>query len=420
MKGKYLYSYLKNPNINKPIKEIWDDYDLYTGEYFADEEWLHGKIDLMVPLPPMQYKGKFVKGLFLTQAADFLLSKYPDIKKLFHVGAYTMCSSYSWCENADLYFACYENKEREAYYKSKYPNKKDIIFLPLQDADLTNEYHIAPSFNTPKTIDVLMVATPYEVKNHFMLAKALKIYEQKYGQRLNTTCIFGLNEVKKNRKGEYDFSSLSTTSQGILKELNEILDNDINKYINIIPRVPYKDLSKYYTSAKCVVLTSLIEGKNRSLNEAMSCDTPIVVFKQLNQYVRGEEDIIYENSGEYAEEFTPEALAEAIHKVIANQEKYEPRRSYLKNNGRTNFINKCAKYIPYYQENIPEYEEGRFHENSWVNLAVQKNYQISYHDFLYDKAQHLSWVQGTERIDYLIKFYYSLFGINTTKLTEVL
>lgn len=413
MKGKYPVDYFRNPNMDKEksIYEIWDDIDAYSGEFFEDEKSLHKKIDLMIPLPPLKRDGKFIKGILLTQSADYLIKLFPDIKKLFHVGAYSMWSSYPWADNADVYFCCYENKERENYYKSKYQNKKDIIFLPLQDADLTNEYLMAPAYDIEKKADLICVSTPYDVKNIPILAKAIKAYEAKYGKSLKMIWCMGLRDVYADENGRWNFSKLSKKSQEIINETIHILDNNPDKYLIIYSIVPHADLNIQYTSAKCTVLASLIEGKNRALNESMACNTPIVAFRQHNQWARGEHPIFFENSGELAEEFTPEAFADAIHKILSNPENYEPRKNYLKYNGRKNFINTCIDRIPYYRENLPEYQQGRFLDNIWVDLATYELYQVGYHDFLYGKAQHLSWVQGIERIRHLVKYYYYMFDI---------
>lgn len=418
MKGIYPVSYFRDPNVNKPIEEIWDDIDAYSGEFFEDEPENLPRIDLFIPLPPLKYKGKFTKGILLTQGCEYLLKMYPDIKKLFFVGAYTMWSSYSWCDKADLYFACYENKPREEYHKNKYQNKKDIIFIPLQDADFTNEYVMAPAYNTPKDVDILSVSTPFDVKNHTVIAKVIKAYEKMYGIRLKSRFIFGINDVKKYRDGEIDYSKLSPKCNEILDEVNNILDGKMEQYVDFVPKVQHKSLNREYSRAKCLVLASLIEGKNRSINEAMSCDVPVVAFKQHNQWARGDYPIFFGNSGELAEEFTPESMAEAIHKILINPQNYEPRKNYLKYNGRKNFVNTCAKYIPYYKENVPDYDENLFWNNLWIDLACQTNYQISYLDFLYGKSNQLTWIQGINNIDFLIKYYYSMFGIKPQKIKE--
>ena len=108
--------------------------------------------------------------------------------------------------------------------------------------------------------------------------------------------------------------------------------------MNFIPWAEYKDLIHLYANSKCCVLCSLFEGKNRSIFEAMACNTPIVVFKQYNQYSRGNFPIFRENSGETVSVFSPECLADTIHKVIKNPTNYEPRENYCKYYGRKNFI----------------------------------------------------------------------------------
>lgn len=413
MKGIYPTSYFLDSNVDKAksIEEIWDDIDAYSGEFFEDEINFHEKIDFVIPLPPLDYNGKITKGIIFSQGSEYLLKLYPRLKEIFHVGAYTMWSSYSWCDKVDFYLSCYENKPRENYHKNKYQNKKDIIFLPLQDADFTNEYVVAPTFYPKKDIDVLCVSTPYPVKNLPILARALKIYEEKYKKILKTTIILGIDKITKDEKGMIDYSKIEPFAQEQLEQVKKIL-GDMYKYIDFIPFVNYTKLPWYYSNSKCCVLTSLIEGKNRSLNEAMSCNTPIITFKQHNQWARGEYPIFFGNSGELAQEFSPESFADAIHKVLVNLKKYEPRKNYLIYNGRKNFVNKIVDSIPYYSENIPDYKKGRIHENIWVDLACQENYQLGYVDFLYGKNPLIQHVRGLKKIDSLVKFFYSRFKIN--------
>ena len=205
-----------------------------------------------------------------------------------------------------------------------------------------------------------------------------------------------------------DFSDIRSDYLNEIKTVKNILKD--KKYLKIIPFVTNKELPKYYSSAKCCTLTSLIEGKNRSINEAMSCNTPVVVFKDHNKYARGNHPIFFGNSGELAD-FSPQALADSIHKVITNQKNYSPRKNYLKYNGRRNFVDILTSYIPYYEKNIPGYNESKFHENLWIDLATQENYQISYHDFLYGKNPAIIHVRGVKNIESLIKFFYSRFNI---------
>ena len=67
--------------------------------------------------------------------------------------------------------------------------------------------------------------------------------------------------------------------------------------------------------------------------------------------------------------------------------------------------------LPYYRENIPDYEPGKIHENLWVDLACYDNYQVGFRDFLYGKKIPLSHVVGIEDIKKLLSAYYTKFGL---------
>lgn len=398
-KGKYPVEYFKNPNINKPLEEIYDDIDAYSGEFFEDEE-LRMHTDFVVVLPPLKYEGITTKGIFMSQGVDYLYKISPNINKIFISMAYTMWSSYPWSKNADVYLTCYKNPKREECYFKKHPEKKDKILIPLQDADFTNEYVIAPTFNTPKDTDILYVSRLAEVKNIPIFIEALKKYREKYNEKLRATMLLGSSPDNKKQK-----------AQEILKEIKHKY-GDITEYVSLIDKIGYKEISKYYTRAKFTVLTSLIEGKNRTIQESMSCNTPIIVFKDHNKWARRDHELFYGNSGLYVPEFSAESLADTIYNGLQHYNgKFNARRNYLKYYGRKNFINKCIDNIPYFKENLPEYKKGNIQENLWVDLAMQDNYQISFNDFLYGKNLAIQHVKFNEKQHSLIDFFYSRFGI---------
>ena len=411
MKGnKWPSEYFHNPNSDKPIEQIWDDIDAYTFESQFEQEDRIEKIDFVIPFIPLKYRKKIIKGCFYSQAVDVIIEKFPKLKEIFFPIANSMFSSYPQSEYADAYFTCYKNEAREKHYKEKYPNKKDIVMLPLQDADFLNEYKIAPAFNVFKTFDIFCVSTAYPVKNMPMIAKAIKKYEEKYGKVLKVKYAIGSRDLIVNEDKTIDISKLRHDAQGQLKQVMEILGN-YTKYIEFFPFIDYKDLPKYYTGARCSILASLLEGKNRFISEAMACNTPIIVFKDFNKYSRGDYPIFFENSGEYAPEYTPESLADTIHKVINNPQNYEPRKNYLTYNGRKNFVNTIIDSIPYYAQNIPNYEKGKIQDNIWVDLAMQENYQLSTYDFIYGKNSAIQHVRGMKAIESLVNFFYSRFKL---------
>ena len=411
MKGdKWPSEYFHNPTSNNPIEKIWDDIDGYTFESQFEKEDRIEKIDFVIPFIPLKYNNKIIKGCFFSQGVDIIIEKFPKLKEIFFPIANSMFSSYPQSEYADAYFTCYKNEAREKHYKEKYPNKKDIVMLPLQDADFMHEYKIAPAFNVFKTFDIFCVSTAFPVKNMPMIAKAIKKYEEKYGVALKVKYAIGNRDLIVNEDKTIDVSKLRFDAQEQLKQVMEIL-GDYTKYIEFFAFIDYKDLPKYYTGAKCSVLASLLEGKNRFISEAMSCNTPIIVFKDFNKYSRGDYPVFFGNSGEYAPEFTPESLADTIHKVINNPQNYEPRKNYLIYNGRKNFVNTIIDSIPYYAQNIPNYEKGRIQDNIWVDLAMQQNYQLSTYDFIYGKNTAIQHVRGMKAIKSLVEFFYSRFKL---------
>ena len=407
---KYPYEYIHEPNPKKTKEEMWDILDGWTHEWAFEKPGEESKIDLTIPLPPLEYKGKILKGVFFSQSVDTIVENFPKIKEIFFPIANSMYSSYPQSEYADYYFTCYKNPKREKYWKKKHPDKKNIIILPIQDADWTNEYQFAPAFNTPKDTDVFCVTSPYPFKNMPMFAAAIKMYELKYAKRLKVKYALGKREVIKNEDGTIDYSKLRPDAKEQMDKVFEIL-GDPYKYIEFYPWIDHGELTKFYTRSKCCVLTSVIEGKNRFIQEAQSCDTPVIVFKDHNKFAKGEHPIIYKGSGEFAKEYTSEAFADAIHKVINNQKAYTPRENYLKYFGRKNFINTIIDMSPYYRKNIPGYKKGRLQDNIWIDLAMQADYQLSFIDFLYGKNTAIQCRRGIENMKSLIEFFYSRFKI---------
>ncbi len=403
-KVKWSKEYFNTPFSNKSIKEIWDDIDNYSFESVFEKDDYRNKVDFVVVVPPLSYKGKFIKGVFYSQAVDRILSEIPKLSEIFISVANSMWSSYPMSEMADCYFTCYKNEEKEQYYKEKHPDK-DVILIPLQDGDFANEYIMAPKKGCTKDLDIFCTTSAYSFKNIAMFAKALKAYEKKYNKILKVEYALGMKEIKKLDNGSIDYSNLRQDVQFQLDSLKNILGGNIEKYINFHPFIKHVELKNYYSRAKCAVLCSLLEGKNRFIQEAQSCDVPVIVFKDFNKYTRGSHPAFYENAGEYVPEFTPEALADTIHKVITHPNAYTPRESYLKNSGRKNFVDNLVDKIPYYHWNVPNYN-GKITENIWVDCAIHYNYNLTYHKFLYEDNSYRM-ARGMDDIKNLADVYYS-------------
>ncbi len=413
MKGVWPVQYLDNPNPNQPIEKIWDTLDAFSfEEIYTQGEPFEKKANLTVCIPPVKFGPIFIKGFAYSQVSEYLIKKVPNIKRLFHICGNAMTFSYAWSEGVDCLFTLFKNKKRENYYKKKYPHRRDLIYLPLQDADWTNERFMAPfSVPLPKVIDVFCLSTAYPVKNLPMLAKMLLAYEKKYQHRLHFVLGIGAHSHKLQKDGRIDISSLSDYEKGVFQKVDEILGGQIFSYIQLVPTIPYAELTKYFSMSKCAVLASICEGKNRFIHEAMSANTPIVIFKDYNKFIRGTSPAIYPKAGEYAKEFTPESLAETIHKVLVNQHKYTPRKSYLEHNGRTHFIKTVVEHMPYYQKQVPGLKDNDLVHNKFFNYLMKFNYGITLEEFIYDKEPMLMGATGRDSILEVLKGYMGQFKI---------
>ena len=65
---KWPTAHFDNPKSDKPIEEIWDEIDGYTFESVFEGDDKIEDFDFVIPLPPLKYRGKVLKGLFFSQA----------------------------------------------------------------------------------------------------------------------------------------------------------------------------------------------------------------------------------------------------------------------------------------------------------------------------------------------------------------
>ena len=97
----YPHNYIKDPNPNKTQQEMWDIIDGWTQESVFEQKEQEHSIDFIVPLPPLKYKEKFLKGLFFSQSVDTIVERWPKIKNLFFPIANSMFTGYPQSEHAD-------------------------------------------------------------------------------------------------------------------------------------------------------------------------------------------------------------------------------------------------------------------------------------------------------------------------------
>lgn len=382
--------YFNYPEIHHTREEIYSDLDSWTNEIFEQNADQFEKVNFSVLLPPLFYQGQFIKGLYFSESVDLLNKILPQLSEVFFSIADSLWCSYPWSNTADAYFCLYDNPSRTDWFKKTYPQRANKILIPGSNADFINEYLIAPQPINTKDIEVLCVAHLSPIHNLPLIVKALKIYQKKYNKSLKITLI--LEDYFDPNNADL----LTGEAQLEWQKIKTILANHLED-IEIVSQVDYyQEKPLYYSRSKVCLLGSLLEGKNPRLSEAMSCNTPVICFRQFNQYIRGKTELFPPESG-LLSEFDPEALADTIHTALDNLTVFQPRLNYLKYQGRKKFFNTCLDSFPYYHNIIPDYIQGQAYNNLWLDLAMQYNYQISLHDFLYGRSPR-SHLQGLVNI----------------------
>jgi len=372
---KFLHQeYYNNDNINKPIEDIWKDIESYTNEIFTndtkDKKVQYSNVDILLPI--LRLGDNFVKGLIVSRASDYICSVIPNLKNHFNIIGNSMWGSISKSENADAYFMCYENPKREAWLRANFPHLAQKQLIPLQDVDYTNENRFFP-VDVEKDIDVLMVSRLHLCKNLDIFLKSLIYINKKYGKKLKAVLLTG--QEKNDDETEKVYTNLIELA-GSKEELES--------YIEIINDIPSSKMFMYYSRAKITALTSIFEGKNRSLAESMLCNTPVLCFSAFNKYIRLDSPIFPDGCGYCVDEFSSEAFGEKLYELIESGNiVYNTRKKALRYYNRVMAVDKIIKMIPYYNENIPRLNESNIVENDFVNKSLSLSQKAgSYEDFL--------------------------------------
>jgi glycosyltransferase involved in cell wall biosynthesis len=414
MPGCIDHEYFWNPEIHlkKSLPEIYRDMDGATDEVQSLDPTDYDKLDSWVLIPPMHYDGKLVKGLFVSPTVDIFLHCRPELSELFFTAVTPRWSGYPWSRKADIIFCGFDNPPREAWFREAYPERSHQLVLPFEhEVDFINEYYVAPNWAyTERDIDVVMVSRFSVQKNIPMMVEAGMIYRNKYNKPLFHMALI----IGKDLNGP-----LTEEDKKYLQETQDVLDRH-HGHIEMVGHCSYNDqLFNYYRHAKVFALGSLLEGKNRAQREALYCNTPVAMFEACNQYARGGARWFPEECGLMVQDFDAEAMADTWHAMICNQEAFTPRKSILRRHGRKRYVNQLMSQIPYYAETIPDFNPEAGFNNLWVDLAIQANYQMTPHQFLYSHRPENSFFPTLQRGLEGIEHYLELFNI-PFKATELL
>jgi glycosyltransferase involved in cell wall biosynthesis len=405
MRLGFPYPYMQTTNVDRHITDIWRDFDQFACDIDVQDTDSYGNAFVQVVLPPLFHDGKFIKGLLITQAADLLAHRYPFIRRLFHVAATSMVCGMPTAKHADALLMPYENPAREAWYRSEYPERASMKLIGgVYDSDFFNEHHYTPT-NTEKDIDVLCIGRLDVVKNLGMFGRGMAAFAAQNPQRnFRAVVLTGAGTTDK-------WENLTEHGVQQLGFLRDAVQTVADK-VHIEPA--YKDVRDYVRRSRVLVLCSLVEGRNRSVHEAMSCNVPVVVFEHCNQYARpAGTPALPPGGGVMATAFTPEALAQAISDALDGKTDLSPRDAVVTVSGKRVVLDKMIESFAYYAENLPGYALRRHIYNPWIDQAMHRMYDCSLHDYLYRSAGPGSnYHKGIEAMDQLMHRYSALVPLS--------
>jgi len=379
---KHLFS---NTRVNKAQEQLWNDLNDFTDEVFEENVERFNEFSVFLLMPPcFDNDGRFVKGLLATHATDFILSRWPWLKSLFHVTAYAMWSGYPRATQADAFMVPYDNPARKAWYDRKYPEYAHLPVFPVDDTDLFNEAEMVSMPEVAKDIDVLQVARLDQIKNLEMFARAAKIAGHVAGRplkiHLHTGSVVDVN-----------WSQQTEAQRVELMKMQAVL-GVTQRYLTISPgQVP--SLAELYNRSRVVTMTALCEGRNRAIHEAMSCGTPVVTFEAYNQFSRGD-DVVFPAGGGYrAPQFTAQSLAETWVRTIKAAEEgwFNPREAVLAASGRRAVTNTVLRgFADYYRAALPGWSpEQPVEQNAWLQENMQAVYKTDLENWWFSRQAFL-------------------------------
>jgi glycosyltransferase involved in cell wall biosynthesis len=352
----------------------WSPADAYVQmDRFTYEEFLPDELSFVVVLlPPLQFEGVRLKGLFCAPGVDAIRQIVPSVSDTFITIANTRWASYPWSVHADGYFGLYNNTARINHFRATRPELRHIQFIPRQTADHTNETKFVPRPNIEKDIDIVVIARLHAMKHLPFLSKAIQALAQRSPTRRYRVVWAGPGIKSDDR--------IHPRGLKILREMESSLGR-MEDYIEQAGWVDSSGMPALYARSKVFVLASTVEGKNRALSEAMLSDVPAVVLDDFNAAARGDQPILPKNAGLVVPR-DPEQLAEGLARAVENYGDFTPRAEYLKVSGRMNSFWDCVLGFEHFSRQIPG--QTREEREQWLDAALASNYGIaSVRDFLY-------------------------------------
>jgi hypothetical protein len=201
----------------------------------------------------------------------------------------------------------------------------NLIPIKLAANDWINAEDIE-LIDAEKRFDITMVANWSLLKNHRKLFAAVEKMSFTENRKLSVLLI--------------GFPWADRYKEDIVAEFSKLVkQNKSSVELTILEKIPHAEVLVCLQQSKMLVLLTYKEGCNQAISEALVCNTPIIVYKNIKG---GALEKINHNTGVVA---SFENLHEVIQNMLNRYKEYNPREYYLKNSGAKNSIEKLNSVI---------------------------------------------------------------------------
>jgi len=334
-------------------------------------------------LHPLVMHGKLYKGVIWTYFPDVLLQNYPDVKKYFIVISTAAWHSWSHSSVEDIHALTVESDIEG--FKKEFPNQDYII---LHDADFISENDFCP-VKTNKEYDLIFVSRTAAFKRHHTLIKIMYILKNKYHRDIKALIIaireYKVLEIYRIFKPPVTLKNIVLNIKFrfyrpiIMLFYKKAMMDSLNITLITEPK-DEGSIKSFYSKSKMYLLLSTYEGVNRTVREAILCNTPIMVIKNCPTA----EAYVNNDTGKAVED-DPDIIAQEIIALVDSYESYSPRKWVLENQPRKRTaeiiwgkINSIQRFPGYPDINAANDIRKQFTKNKYDNYSDLNNFKGHY------------------------------------------
>lgn len=311
---------------HKILDFCWNNFHLLSLEYLV------GNIDIF-HIPSFTFPiTKKIKRIFTVHGLGFC--KHPEFFSKKEAGAFQKMLKF--LPKVDAIIAVSHSVKEELNEILRIPKEKikvvyhgaDKIFQPIKDKEEVNKrlskYGIFGKY-------IISVGKIEPVKNFTRLIEAFAIFNR-------------------SEKGLYKLVIVGPPYHQYEEIFQKIRRLSLSNKIIFVGYVPSDELPYLYSGAKLFIRPSLYDSFGLSVLEAMACGTPAIV-SNISSFVE-----IVENAGILVNPYNVEEIAEAIYKVLTNEELQNKMREKGLEKAKHFSWEKCARETLAVYEEVKKYK----------------------------------------------------------------